>query len=82
MGTAVAKGGAVYSLRFNASEVQILKDLSDRQGMKISEVIREAIRVLATGRREEPINKTLWSGSTKVSLSSASPPPTMTIVTQ
>lgn len=82
MGTAIAKGGAVYSLRFNASEVETLKSLSDLHAMKITEVIKEAIRVLATGRREEPINKTLWSGSAMASLTPASPPQSMTIVTR
>lgn len=53
--TAEKPKGGVYSLRFNAEELELLKSVAEREDMKISEVIREAIRVLAAARRDSII---------------------------
>ena len=55
--------GGVYSLRFNAKELGFLKGLAKREEMKISEVVREAVRSLAAAQREPTIDVTAFPGT-------------------
>ena len=71
--------GIVYSLRFNAKEVELLRDLAAREGMKIADVIREAIQHMASPlRNSSATTKTGWIGSVNLTWAMGAPPPSGT----
>ncbi|HLF71081.1 MAG TPA: hypothetical protein VI759_02880 [Dehalococcoidia bacterium] len=48
----------VYSLRFSDKELELLKSFAEREDMKISEVVREAIMSLVAAQREPIVEVT------------------------
>lgn len=52
---ATKERSSVYSMRFSEKDMALLKTLTERQGVSMSDLIREALATLAAAQREPTV---------------------------